>query len=131
MARRTTRIAEELNSLNKEDIYSLMLFTMYKIKDNPDYLTLIELCYILDGDNLNKFLRYFGGMTITVPESKDLRLMLQALRLYQFVNLEKGSFEEGLKGSVTEEFSADEIKGFYTKICEVVSEYDFTRDNGD
>ena len=93
MAKRTTKISEALRSMNKTDIYSLMLFVLYKMKEDPDYLTLTELCYILDGENLVRFLSYFGGMTIKVPESRDLRLVFQALRLYQFVNLEQGTFE--------------------------------------
>ena len=44
MAKRTTKISEALRSMNKTDIYSLMLFVLYKMKEDPDYLTLTELC---------------------------------------------------------------------------------------
>ena len=127
MAKRTTKISEALRSMNKTDIYSLMLFVLYKMKEDPDYLTLTELCYILDGENLVRFLSYFGGMTIKVPESRDLRLVFQALRLYQFVNLEQGTFEEGLRDATTEEFDKEDIKKMYAKICEAVANYDFGR----
>ena len=73
--KRVTRIVESLNALDKTDIYSLMLFTLYKIQDLPQYSTLSELCYILDSSNLVKFLSYYGGMTITIPKLKDLRLV--------------------------------------------------------
>ena len=127
MAKRTTKISEALRSMNKTDIYSLMLFVLYKMKEDPDYLTLTELCYILDGENLVRFLSYFGGMTIKVPESRDLRLVFQALRLYQFVNLEQGTFEEGLRAATTEEFDKEDNKKMYAKICEAVANYDFGR----
>ena len=127
MAKRTTKISEALRSMNKTDIYSLMLFVLYKMKEDPDYLTLTELCYILDGENLVRFLSYFGGMTIKVPESRDLRLVFQALRLYQFVNLEQGTFEEGLRAATTVEFDEEDIKKMYAKICEAVANYDFGR----
>ena len=127
MAKRTTKISEALRSMNKTDIYSLMLFVLYKMKEDPDYLTLTELCYILDGENLVRFLSYFGGMTIKVPDSRDLRLVFQALRLYQFVNLEQGTFEEGLRAATTEEFDKEDIKKMYAKICEAVANYDFGR----
>ena len=36
-------------------------------------------------------------MTITIPTQHQLKLVLQALSLYQYVNLENGDFEAGLK----------------------------------
>ena len=125
--KRLTKVTAALNSMNKDDIYSLMLFTLYKMKDIPDYLTLSELCYVIDGNNLARFLSYFGGMTITIPTLKDLRLVLQGLTLYQYVNVEGGSFEDGLKAVIGDEFSPDQIKEIYAKIVEVVSNYEFSK----
>lgn len=125
--KRTTKIVESLNTLNKTDVYSLLLFTLYKMKDLPEYSTLSELCYILDGDNLSKFLSYFGGLTIKVPTLKDMRLLLQGLLLYQYVNIEEGKYEDALK-ALADEFTQDEIKTVYDKIVEVTKEYDFKRD---
>lgn len=124
--KRLTKVTEALNALNKEDIYSLMLFTLYKMKDIPDYLTLTQLCYILDGDNLNRFLSYYGGMTITVPTEHQLKLVLQALSLYQYVNIEKGDFETGLKAIVAHNYDIDEVKEIYVKIIEVLADYEFS-----
>jgi len=123
--KRLTMITEALNSLNKDDIYSLMLFTLYKMRDVPDYLTLTELCYILDGDSLNKFLHYFGGMTLTIPTAEQLELVVQALCLYQYVNLEGGDLESGLKDVVTDDINKDEVKALYANIIEVLSNYEF------
>ena len=95
--KRTTKIVDALNALNKTDVYSLMLFTIYKMRDIPEYSTLSELCYILEGDNLARFLSYFGGMTIKVPSLRELRLILQALLLYQYVNLEADVILNGYK----------------------------------
>lgn len=125
--KRITKVTAALNSLNKDDIYSMMLFTLYKVKDIPDYLTLSELCYVLDSENLAKFLGYFGGMTLTIPKLKDLRLVLKGLTLYQYVNVEGGDFEDSLKALAADEFSTDDIKTIYAKIVEVISNYDFSR----
>ena len=38
---------EEVAKLKDVDIYSLMLFALYKVKDIPEYATLSELAYIL------------------------------------------------------------------------------------
>lgn len=125
--KRVTKIVESLNALNKTDIYSLMLFTLYKMQDIPQYSTLSELCYVLDNDNLTKFLSYYGGMTITIPTLKDMRLILQALMLYQYVNLEQGDFNEAL-GAVSDEFPVDQLKDVYTRISDIVANYEFRRD---
>lgn len=127
MKKRTTKIVDALNTLNKTDVYSLLLFTLYKLHEDPKYSTLSELCYILDGDNLTKFLTYYGGMTITVPTLRDFRLITQALLLYQYVNLEKGTFEEALK-VLSDEFTETELKETYTKLLDVINNYDFKRD---
>lgn len=125
--KRTTKIVDALESLNKTDIYSLMLFTIYQLKDDPKYSTLSELCYVLDGDSLTKFLSFYGGLTITIPTLKDMRLILQALTLYQFVNVEEGSFDDGLK-AISDEFPKEEVKNVYTRLLEILDRYEFKRD---
>lgn len=125
--KRTTKIVESLNALNKTDVYSLMLFTLYKLQDTPEYSTLSELCYVLEGDNLTKFLSYFGGMTIKVPTLRDMRLLLQGLLLYQYVNIEEGDYKEALK-ALADEFTEEEIETIYEKIVDVTKNYDFRRD---
>lgn len=125
--KRTTKIVESLNALNKTDVYSLMLFTLYKLQDTPEYSTLSELCYVLEGDNLTKFLSYFGGMTIKIPTLRDMRLLLQGLLLYQYVNIEEGDYKEALK-ALADEFTEEEIETIYEKIVDVTKNYDFRRD---
>lgn len=126
--KRKTQIVEALNSLNKTDIYSLMLFTLYKLHDDPEYTTLTELIYLLDRDSLAKFFKMYEGMTIKVPKTREIRLILQALCLFQYVNLEKGTYEEGLKGVLDDDFTEDEINTVYKKLVDVVANYDFKRD---
>lgn len=120
-------IEAALNSFEKEDIYSLLLFVMYKLKDNPDYLALSELCYIIDSESLNKFLRYYGGMTITIPKLQDLRLILKALYVYKAVNLEENDLVSVLKNFASDEFSMEDIKNTYVKLLEVMTNYEFKR----
>ena len=78
------RIKEEVNKLKSQDIYSLMLFALFKLKDVPEYSSLSELVYILDKDSLLKLCEYFGGMTIKIPTIKELESMVYLLLLYQF-----------------------------------------------
>ena len=74
-------IKQNLNNLHLSDIYSLMLFVMYKIQEIPDYAVLSELCYLLDGANLTRLLTYFAGRTVTFPTEKEMAIVkMQELR---------------------------------------------------
>lgn len=126
--KRTTKIVEALNSLNKTDIYSLMLFTLFKLHDDPEYTTLSELCYLLDNESLSKLFNYYGGMTVTIPTVKELKLVLASLSLFEYVRLNKGTFEEGIKGLTIDNFTVEEVTKTYQKLVEVVSDYEFSRD---
>jgi len=57
-----------LDNLKLQDVYSLLLFALYRIKDVPDFAVLSELCYLLDGNNITRLLTYFAGKTITFPD---------------------------------------------------------------
>jgi len=122
-------INERLNTLEKTDVYSLMLFALYKLRDVPEYTALSELSYILDGSNLSKFLSFYGGMTLKIPTLKDMRLMIQALLLFQLVNLEETELEDAIKVILDKnrEFSRDELLKAYDTILLVSSKYDFRR----
>ena len=129
-SKKTTQIQAALNSIEKKDLYSMLLFALYKMKDIPEYLPLAELCYILDGESLLRFLSYYGGMTLTIPTMRDLRLALQALKLYYQVNIDEednGNFEDSLNMLAGEEFTKTEIKEMYMKMSEVISKYEFNR----
>lgn len=124
--KRTTKIVDSIEKLKKDDIYSMMLFVLWGLTDNPNYSTLAELPYILDKKSLNNLLTYYGGMTITIPTLRDLRLLVKTLMLYQYVNLEEQDFEEALNAVVeTSDFTKDEIKTTYSDILRVISKYEF------
>ena len=89
-----TNIRANLNNLHLSDIYSLMLFILYKIQDIPEYAVLSELCYLLDGSNLTRLLTYFAGKTITIPTEEEFVNLTNALLLYQYVNLENSSLPD-------------------------------------
>lgn len=71
-----TSIKKDLNNLHLSDIYSLILFIMYKIQDLPEYAILSELCYLLDGANLTRLLTYFAGKQLQFLQKKNLLICL-------------------------------------------------------
>lgn len=115
---------KDLNTLKQVDVYSLILFALYQIKDIPEYSTLSELAYVLDKPNLFSLLDYFGGTTITIPTKRELQTIVNALLLYQTIKLEKLSFSSALsKLGKIDGLQLKEIKTLYGKLCDVLDRY--------
>lgn len=120
---------EKLNSMNIDDVYSLILFALFKLKESPEYSSLSEMAYILDGKHLFNFLEYFGGTTIKVPTLAEFKVVIEALLLYQYVNIEGIEYNQAVKLlDVTDEISVKEIKACYSKMVTLLNEYEFKRD---
>ena len=114
---------EKLQSMQMTDVYSLLLFALFKIKDVPEYSTLSEMAYILDGESLFKFMEYFGGKTIKVPTLSEFKVVVESLLLYQYVNIEGIAFNQALKLLDTSEASLKDIKVCYSKMVDVLNGY--------
>ena len=54
-------IKNNLNKLTESDIWSFILFALFKMREIPEYTSLSELVYILDKTTLLKLCEYFGG----------------------------------------------------------------------
>lgn len=126
-ARMNIMIREQLTKLKDIDIYSLMLFALYKTKDIPEYASLSELVYILDKDSLLKLCEYFGGTTLKIPTIEQLESLVYALILYQYVNIEHMQYDEAVKlvGHCSKDLR--NVKSDYCKLCKVLEQYDFTK----
>lgn len=120
-------IREELSKLRDIDIYSLMLFALYKAKNIPEYASLSELVYILDKDSLLKLCEYFGGITVTIPTIEQLESLVYALVLYQYVNIEHMQYEKAVKLIGHDSKDLREVKSNYCKLCKVLEQYDFAK----
>lgn len=121
------RIKERLLTFRDVDIWSLMLFTLYKIKDLPEYSSISELAYILDKDNMLKLCEYFGGLTIKIPTIDELEEIVYALVLYQYVNIDGMEYEEAVKLLGEKSSNLRNIKSGYLKVCEVLNNYEFNK----
>ena len=118
-------IKQELEKLKEIDVWSLLLFALFKVKDIPQYASLSELAYILDKKNLLKLLEYFGGTTIKIPTIDEMESLLYALLLYQYVDIEKIPIDDAL---VTLGVPSDKTKDYkleYTKVKTVLNSYSF------
>ena len=125
--KRKTEIKEALNRLNKTDVYSMLLFIIYKMRELPEYSTLSELIYVMDKDNLVKFVSFFGGTTIKVPTLDELRLVTKAMLLYQYVNLDNGDLQEDLEVICDKDYKKEDLLEVYMNIVSIASNYEFER----
>ena len=121
-------IKANLNNLHLSDIYSLILFIIYKIQDIPDYAVLSEMCYLLDGANLTRLLTYFAGRTITFPTEEDMSTMVNALLLYQYINIEGSTLVEAQSKleNITPK-QMDKITSLYLQILPIMKQYNIDR----
>lgn len=122
-----SNIVKALDELEKTDIYSMMLFALYKLNDNEEYSTLSELSYVLNGENLINFLTYYGGATIKIPTITELKGVIEALVLYNYVNIEGFEFNQALKMLDKDAIQLKGIKEIYFKLIEILKDYNFKR----
>lgn len=80
-----------------ENLYSIALMLLYVLKDEDTYSDLSHLSFVLDRQNFNKFIDYFGGMTITVPTRDEVNSALKALIYYQSRFVDGKSLAESKK----------------------------------
>lgn len=118
-------IKNNLDILKTQDIYSLILFILYKLMGTPEYSSLSELAYVLDKDNLLNLCEYFGGQTITIPTIDELKSLAYALSLYQQVKMDKVEYNIAIKSLNVEAKNIKNVKTIYNKMCEILNNYNF------
>lgn len=125
---KTTNIKATLNSLQLSDIYSLMLFIMYKVQDIPEYAVVSELCYLLDGSNLTRLMTYFAGKTITIPTEEEFAIVTSALLMYQYINIDGESYANAqAKLNDLTAKQKDKASELYLKIIPIMRQYNIDR----
>lgn len=116
-------LTKNLKDLKDIDLYSLNLFTLYKLTDIPEYTTISELPYILDRENMLKLCQYFGGRTIRIPTLEEIHSLMYLLLLYQYVNIDKIPYEEAIDLIGYRNKNLKKLKIAYDKLCEVLDVY--------
>lgn len=119
------KIKTELENLKEKDIYSLMMFALYKAKDLPEYATLSELAYILDKESLLKLCEFFGGLTITIPTVDELENIVYALFMFEQIDIQGKDYTEVYEDMRNKEIDANHVKDSYLLIKELLKEYKF------
>ena len=120
-----------LENLKEMDVYSLVLFSLYKLIGTSEYSSIAELAYVLDKDSLLNLCEYFGGQTITIPTIDEIELLVIALLLIKYIKVDNMTYEEAIKQvSSDHTFSAKKVKQMYLQLQEVLDKYEFkSREN--
>lgn len=113
----------ELRKLKTKDAYSLILFILYKLKEETEYSTLSELAYILDKDALLNLCQYYGGLTIKIPTIEDISHVLTALLMYQEVVIEGKEFNKVFCDINLRMNEKNKILDIYQKVVDIMSKY--------
>ena len=118
-------IRNNIENLKQTDFYSLLLFTLYKMTDNPEYSSISQLSYVLDKNNLLNLCEYFGGQTIKIPTTRELESLVYSLLLYRYVKIDNVPYEDALELIGHESCELRHVKKQYQEICKILSEYSF------
>jgi hypothetical protein len=121
-------IRKNLNALHLSDIYSLMLFVLFKVQDIPEYAVTSELCYLLDGANMTRLLTYFAGKTITFPTESEMKVVTNALLMYQYINIDGDTFtaaQNKLEKLTKKE--KDSVTELYVQLLPIMKQYNIDR----
>ena len=121
-------IKKNLNNLHLSDIYSLMLFTLFKVQEIPEYALTSELCYLLDGANMTRLLTYFAGKTVKFPTESEMTVVTNALLMYQYINIDGDTFtaaQNKLEKLTKKEKEA--VTELYVKLLPIMKQYNIDR----
>ena len=88
---------KKLETLKTEDVYSLLMFLLFKAEEIPEYAVLSRLAYLFDKEVLLTLCEMFGGMTIKFPTIDELENMLGALTVYSRIEIDKEDPDSVLK----------------------------------
>ena len=125
---KTSSIKKNLNALHLSDIYSLMLFILFKVQEIPEYAVVSELCYLLDGANMTRLLTYFAGKTVTFPTEAELAIVTNALLMYQYINIDGETFTSAQNklGDLTNK-EKERVTELYVQLLPIMKQYNIDR----
>lgn len=119
--------SNDFKNLKNNDIYSLMLFILFKIRDIQEYSTLSDLIYVLDKESFLNLCEYFGGLTIKIPTIDELEIIVYSFILYEKVDLNKSALNVELENLNIDRYKKQKVLDTYFKVKKVVSEYDIRK----
>ena len=121
----TSKTKQDLSKLREQDMWSLVLFSLYKLQNVPSLSTLSRLSYTLDRSALLSLCEVFGGKTIKIPTLCELETVIYSLILYQMVNIDGCDFTKSFDYVSTLTNNITQVRKSYMNLCEILNKYSF------
>ena len=102
-----------------------MLFVLYKLRDVPEYSGISQLAYVLDEDNFLNLCEYFGGLQIKIPSIGELKDIVDALLLYQYIDIDGMEYSTAVEKVGFSSSQMRHVKKIYREIKHILREYNF------
>lgn len=118
-------LKNDTENLKQQDFYSLLMFTLYKMTNIPEYSSLSELAYVLDKDNFLNLCEFFGGQTIKVPTITEVKSLVYSLLLYQYVNVQHMEYDKAIELIGHAPCELRQVKSQYMSLCKIMEKYSF------
>lgn len=112
----------DLSMLTEEDLYSTLLYALYKLTDNSYFSTLAQLSFVVDKSSLLKLCELFGGQTITIPTVKQLKLLINAMMLYQYMDIEGYAYRTAIAKLNLKDIKPAEVTAVYKELRIILQE---------
>ena len=116
-------VKSSLDTLSKTDTYSLLMFVLFKLNEDPELSVLSQLVYLLDEETIIKLLKYFGGQTITFPTVDELKILIHTLTLYKRVDIDGEDFYQCI--SDIPEPVKKSVLNQYNSVKTIMEDYSF------
>ena len=123
--RKKSNITKSLNAMDEKDVYSLMLFILFCMKNVPEYAVLSELVFAVDRENLMNLLSIFGGTTIRIPTVHEMNVILSGMIAYTMCTFDGADLSDAVKEAKRPDVTTKEIMEVYETVSEVMKNYDF------
>lgn len=114
-------------SLKENDVYSMVMFALYKMRDNPDFLPISELMYTVDHENFLRLIETFGGTTIRIPTIEEVETVTFALLIFQRVDLDGEQYAKVVSDISKRTDSINDVTSCYFDLKDVLRKYEFKR----
>lgn len=112
-----------LKNLKEDDVWTLIMYTIYKCTGIQEYSLLSELVYTLDKKNLLNLCAILGGTTIRIPTIDELNIFTEALAVFQTSEAENLSFHVAFRKNGFPPAHKPQVANIYNMLKGIINEY--------
>ena len=117
------QITKDLNLLKDEDLITILLYCLYRFKDDSDYSTLAELAFTVDKDSMYNLCATFGGTTLKIPTLDEYKTVAKVMLVFDFMNSDGLNFADSCDKAGLDCTNSEVIR-LYEIMKEVINLYE-------